>query len=250
MVLALLCANTVCVGVNQIYDVKVDRINKPFLPLAAGELGVSKAWNLVLASLVVGVGLASFIFSPPLAFLYTAGLFLGSAYSVPPFRFRRFPLAAAFIIACVRGCMLNFWVYHAVKEAFLLPFEWDPVVLFLTRFMTVFAAMIAVTKDLADVKGDIAGKIKTFAATFGLERTATAATSVLALNYMAAVIEGLWRGSRIFNVPAMVGGHLAALAYLLWSRWQLHQRGGERAGLFYMRIWDLFYFEYLLYLFL
>lgn len=250
MVLSLLCANTVCVGVNQIYDVKVDRINKPFLPIAAGELGVSRAWGLVSLSLVVGVGLAASLFSPPLAAIYTVGLFLGAAYSVPPFRFRRFPLAAAFIIACVRGCMLNFWVYHAVKEVLCMPFEWDPVVLFLTRFMTVFAAMIAVTKDLSDVKGDVAGKIETFAARFGPSRVASVATIILALNYLSAIAEGAWRGAKVFNVPAMVGGHFIALAFLLWSWRKLDQRRGERADLFYMRIWDLFYFEYVLYLLL
>jgi len=250
MVSALLCANTVCVGVNQIYDVDVDRVNKPFLPIAAGEMGVARAWLVVGAALVAGTSIVTWLFSPPLAFLYTAGMLLGSAYSVPPFRFRRWPLAAAFIIACVRGCMLNFWVYHAVKEVMLRPFAWDPVVLFLTRFMTVFAAMIAVTKDLADVKGDVMGNIKTFAASFGMNRVATGATIVLGLNYAAAVLEGLLRGPGVFAPGAMLGGHLAALAYLVWSWRQLQRGRGEGADAFYRRIWHLFYFEYVVYLFL
>ena len=35
-VLALLCGNGFIVGINQIYDVDVDSVNKPFLPVAAG----------------------------------------------------------------------------------------------------------------------------------------------------------------------------------------------------------------------
>ena len=35
-VLALLCGNGFIVGINQIYDVDVDTVNKPFLPVAAG----------------------------------------------------------------------------------------------------------------------------------------------------------------------------------------------------------------------
>ena len=35
-VLALLCGNGYIVGINQIYDVDIDTINKPFLPVAAG----------------------------------------------------------------------------------------------------------------------------------------------------------------------------------------------------------------------
>ena len=36
-VLALLCGNGYIVGINQIYDVDIDTINKPFLPVAAGR---------------------------------------------------------------------------------------------------------------------------------------------------------------------------------------------------------------------
>jgi 4-hydroxybenzoate polyprenyltransferase len=36
--LALLFGNAFIVGINQIYDVDIDKINKPFLPMAAGEV--------------------------------------------------------------------------------------------------------------------------------------------------------------------------------------------------------------------
>lgn len=35
-VVALVCGNGYIVGINQIYDVEVDKVNKPFLPVAAG----------------------------------------------------------------------------------------------------------------------------------------------------------------------------------------------------------------------
>ena len=41
---ALLCGNGYIVGINQIYDVDIDKVNKPFLPVAAGELTVPLAW--------------------------------------------------------------------------------------------------------------------------------------------------------------------------------------------------------------
>lgn len=34
---ALLCGNGYIVGINQIYDVDIDVVNKPFLPVASGE---------------------------------------------------------------------------------------------------------------------------------------------------------------------------------------------------------------------
>ena len=35
-VVALLCGNGYIVGINQIYDVDIDIVNKPFLPIASG----------------------------------------------------------------------------------------------------------------------------------------------------------------------------------------------------------------------
>lgn len=36
-VLALLCGNGYIVGINQIFDDDIDKVNKPFLPIASGE---------------------------------------------------------------------------------------------------------------------------------------------------------------------------------------------------------------------
>ena len=55
------------------------------------------------------------------------------------------------------GFLLNFGVYYATREALGLPFVWLPPVAFLARFMTVYAAVIAVTKDLGDIEGDKKG---------------------------------------------------------------------------------------------
>jgi homogentisate solanesyltransferase len=65
---------------------------------------------------------------------------------VPPFQFKRFPFIAGIIIATVRGFLLNFGVYYAVREALSIPFVWNSVVLFISSFMTVFATVIAITK--------------------------------------------------------------------------------------------------------
>jgi homogentisate solanesyltransferase len=82
------------------------------------------------------------------------GTFLGMIYSVPPFRTKSNPILAGLTIATVRGFLLNFGVYYAVKDAIGAPFSWSPKVSFIARFMTAFATIIAVTKDLPDTEGD------------------------------------------------------------------------------------------------
>ena len=78
-------------------------------------------------------------------------------------------------------------MYYATREALGLSFVWSAPVAFLARFMTVYAAVIAVTKDLPDVAGDIKGGIDTFASRLGVRKVANGASAALALNYAAAV---------------------------------------------------------------
>lgn len=95
--LALLCGNGFIVGINQIYDYGIDKVNKPFLPIAAGDLSVPAAWTLVAALAVLGVGIVATNFGPLITALYTLGLLLGTVYSVPPFRLKQHPVPAFLI---------------------------------------------------------------------------------------------------------------------------------------------------------
>lgn len=77
------------------------RVNKPYLPIAAGDLSVKSAWFLVIFFAVTGLLIVGLNFGPFITSLYSLGLFLGTIYSVPPFRMKRFPVAAFLIIATV-----------------------------------------------------------------------------------------------------------------------------------------------------
>lgn len=79
----------------------VCRVNKPYLPIAAGDLSVKSAWLLVVFFVVTGLLIVGMNFGPFITSLYSLGLFLGTMYSVPPFRMKRFPVAAFLIIATV-----------------------------------------------------------------------------------------------------------------------------------------------------
>ena len=151
---ALLFGNAFIVGINQIYDKEIDEMNKPFLPVASGEMSKRAAWVAVIASGIAGPILVKTLFPPLLFQLYCFGIFIGGIYSVPPIRTKRNPILAGLTIAIVRGFLLNFGVYYAVKDALGLPFGWSPKVAFIARFMTAFATVIAVTKDLPDIEGD------------------------------------------------------------------------------------------------
>jgi hypothetical protein len=110
-VLSLLLGNLFIVGINQIYDVEIDQINKPFLPVAAGRISPRAAWALVVGSGghllrsprtatlrvdvraavcagLAGLALVKACFSPLIFYLYLFGTTVGGLYSVPPFQVR------------------------------------------------------------------------------------------------------------------------------------------------------------------
>ena len=96
--------NICIVGLNQLYDVEIDKVNKPYLPLAAGDLSIVAATWIVsmtgAASLALGVASASM----PLVGTLVGSLLLGIAYStdLPFLRWKRFPLLAMACILSVR----------------------------------------------------------------------------------------------------------------------------------------------------
>lgn len=81
------------------------RVNKPYLPIAAGDLSVQSAWLLVIFFAIAGLTVVGFNFGPFITCLYSLGLFLGTIYSVPPLRMKRFPVAAFLIIATVKAVL-------------------------------------------------------------------------------------------------------------------------------------------------
>ncbi len=145
-ILSLLLGNVFIVGINQIFDVNIDKINKPFLPMASGRMSSRMACVVVAFSGVMGSILVATYFSKLILGLYLFGLLIGGLYSAPPVRLKRYPTLAAMIIAFVRGFLLHFGIYTAVTEAFELQFLWSRQLIFLCRFMPVFAGVIAVTK--------------------------------------------------------------------------------------------------------
>lgn len=244
---ALLMGNAFIVGINQIYDEGIDKMNKPFLPVASGEMSKRFAWAAVLACGAIGP-LIVLKFFPPLLFkLYMLGWTLGAVYSVPPFRTKQNPILAGLTIATVRGFLLNFGVYYAVKDAVGAPFTWSPKVAFIARFMTAFATVIAVTKDLPDTEGDKKFKIDTFATKIGVHKIAKGATACLLLNYVHAILTGALSSPGTFEKIPMIGGHLG-LAFMLLLRFkELDPESMRSIKKYYKHIWDLFYLEYALY---
>ncbi|KAJ6839585.1 putative homogentisate phytyltransferase 2, chloroplastic [Iris pallida] len=247
-VVALICGNGYIVGINQIYDIGIDKVNKPYLPIAAGDLSVQSAWILVLAFAVAGLLIVGWNFGPFISSLYSLGLFLGTIYSVPPFRLKRYPVAAFLIIATVRGFLLNFGVYYATRAALGLTFTWSLPVAFITAFVTVFALVIAITKDLPDVEGDRKFQISTLATKLGVRNIAFLGSGLLLANYLCAILVAIYM-PQAFRRNLMIPAHALLALGLIFQTWVLEQANYTKEAIseYYRFIWNLFYAEYIIF---
>jgi homogentisate phytyltransferase/homogentisate geranylgeranyltransferase len=234
--------NVAIVGVNQITDVGIDRINKPHLPLAAGDLSRDAAWRIVAVAALVPVVLA--LSQGPLELAaVVAALAVGAAYSLPPVRLKRFPIVASLCISGVRAIAVNLGMYGHFAVAFGDGSPTIPSAVWaLTVFVLPFSFAIAVLKDVPDIEGDRRFRIATFTVRLGERRAARLGIAVLAAAYAGMIVFGPVLVDDA-NGLVLAAGHAVALALLIgWAR----RADPSDFSAFYMRVWGLFFAEYAL----
>jgi len=106
-------------------------------------------------------------------------LVVGAAYSLPPVRLKRFPLAAALCISGVRSAVVNLGMYGHFALVFGGALTIAPSVWALTAFVLPFSFAIAVLKDVPDMEGDRRYRIATFTVRLGPQRWPTLPARVL-----------------------------------------------------------------------
>lgn len=247
-----IACNLYIVGINQLADVELDRINKPYLPLPAGALSMVQARHIVRAALVIALAL-SLCISPWLLLVVGAAAFIGWAYSMPPFRLKRHHLPAAIAISTVRGVLINlggFMVYdHLVNGALPVPAH----VWMLAAFITAFSICIAWFKDLADVPGDARYGIRTLAVLYTPRTALFAGLLLLTAAYTATIFllgtHITTDATEALRTRILFWGHVALYLLFLLNMIAVRTDHPSSVKRFYTRFWAFFFAEYLLFLF-
>jgi 4-hydroxybenzoate polyprenyltransferase len=232
VVLGSICAaflNAANNALNQIYDLEIDRINKPKRPLPAGALTIRQAWIFTWIMFALGLIPTWWVvvypyttwrakFSAPLTehecfFIYLAAFVSTFIYSVPAFgRTKAHPIGANLTIAIPRGCLLKVAGWTMVARA--TTFEpW-----FIGSIFMFFLLGAASTKDFSDMKGDLAGGCRTLPIVFGVRRAAYMIAPFFVLPWLLMPLGaslGILTGNRlaldILGVGLVVWG-----AYTVW----------------------------------
>ncbi len=243
--IACLCGNVYIVGLNQLTDVEIDRINKPHLPLASGEFSLPQGrWIIgITGFLAIAVSALSgwWLFAT-----VVVSLSIGTAYSVPPMRLKQFPFFAAFCILTVRGIVVNLGLFLHFSQKFQFEEVITANVWTLTLFILLFTIAIAIFKDVPDLEGDQQYNIATFTLILGKSTVFNISRSVITLCYLGMASAGIfWLHS--INAGFFVSYHLILLALLWWRSREVDLAEKSAIASFYQFIWKLFFLEYLLF---
>ena len=156
-------------ALNQIYDLDIDRVNKPKRPLPSGRLSRKDAWMFTLAAYAIALVLASFV--QPAGrhecfWIVVAATIITVLYSAPPFRTKRLGIWANVTIAVPRGVLLKVAGWSAVKT--IMGTEpW-----YIGAIFGLFLLGASTTKDFADMEGDARGGCRTLPIIYGVRRAA------------------------------------------------------------------------------
>ena len=250
LIIAITC-NVFIVGINQVADVHIDKINKPYLPIPSGLLSVQQAKIIVYAALCISLGLALFI-SPYLFGIIAMATSIGWAYSMPPFYLKQHHISAALAIATVRGVLLNaggFFVFnHLINNSLEMPENMKV----LTLFIIVFSIVISWFKDLPDIEGDAKYHIKTFAILYSPRVVLIAGNLLVGFAYAFTIslkwLDYISEDMASFKTSVLLYGHLILLGLFIINAFSIRLNKHESIKKFYKRFWWFFFAEYALYL--
>ena len=185
--IAALGCNVFIVGINQIADVEMDKINKPYLPLAAGTLSRKNAMAIIVTALAIAL---VFAFAASLFYfiLIIIILLIGIAYSLPPLYLKQHHLPAALAITLVRGLLVNVGIFLHFQKTINGNYNLPGHIWCLAAFIMAFSIAIAWFKDLPDTEGDEKFHVRTLAVLYSKKNALTGGTLMVGIAYVAVLI--------------------------------------------------------------
>jgi 4-hydroxybenzoate polyprenyltransferase len=190
-------------ALNQIYDLEIDRVNKPKRPLPSGRLTIPQAWRFTHVTYVLALVLA-WLVAPQgrheCFWLVAVAVVCTYIYSVPPLRTKRLGIWANVTIAIPRGVLLKVAGWSSVKTIMGVE-PW-----YIGAIFGLFLLGATTTKDFADMDGDRRGGCRTLPIQYGVRRAA-------------------WMISPSFVVPFMMIPLGAGLHVLTGNFWLLQALG-------------------------
>jgi 4-hydroxybenzoate polyprenyltransferase len=179
--------------VNQIFDIEIDRVNKPARPLPSSRMKMKYAVVLAICLYILSIFL-SYLVSIQYFIIVLITAFITYAYSGYPFRTKRFGILANITMAIPRGGLLIIAGWSAVRSVF------EPEVWFIALIFFLYILGASTTKDFSDIEGDRKGGCSTLPIILGVKRAVIAITPAFVVPFILIIIfrvVGLLTGNAI-----------------------------------------------------
>jgi 4-hydroxybenzoate polyprenyltransferase len=213
-------------AINQIYDLEIDRVNKPRRPLPSGTLSMGEAWGFTWATFALAFLLAWLAAPQGRRECFWIVLFtsvLVWAYSAPPFRTKRHGVWANVTIAVPRGLLLKVAGWSTVKTVF------DAEPWYIGAIFGLFVLGASTTKDFADIEGDRAGACRTLPIVYGVKAAAWMIAPFFVLPF-ALIPVGVWTGYLTGNSTLLLVLGPTLILYGVYTVYLLVRRPEELAA--------------------
>lgn len=209
LLLACLSGMIVMAGanaINDVFDLNIDRINKPGRPLPSGQVSVLSARIFALTLFVIACTIAAFIHLLGFGIAVTASVWL-YVYS---WRLKRTVLWGNFSVAFITGLA---FVYGGLAVG-----RWKKaLVVGIFAFLFHFAREII--KDMEDIEGDKSDGVTTLPIQYGLKKAQILATGLMIvlsgltiLPYVAGIFNTLY----LIIVLAGIDTVLFVVIFSMW----------------------------------
>ncbi|XP_076955905.1 homogentisate phytyltransferase 1, chloroplastic-like [Bidens hawaiensis] len=235
-------------GFNQICDIEIDKINKPYLPLASGELAMKTAIIVTALSAIMSLSIVLISGSRPLFCGLFAWFLVGTAYSanvLPLLRWKRFPYTAVLYMINSRALAIPFGYYVHAKNAIRGGVVLSRRHFFSIAMLMVFSVVLILFKDIPDIKGDEMHGIKSLASQIGPERMFWSCIWLLGMAYGVSILVGATSSSTLSKYMTVLG-HFATVSTLWVRAKSVDLKNMTSVSSMYLFLWKLFYVEYLL----
>jgi geranylgeranylglycerol-phosphate geranylgeranyltransferase len=210
LALAAISAALITIGanvINDIFDIEIDRINKPERPLPAGQVSKSEALIIFIVSYLIAWLLAITVSIAMFIMAFISGLIL-IFYS---YKFKRVVLAGNFIVSLVSGLA---FIYGGMAVERVSGTIFPALFAFLYHFGR------EVIKDLQDVAGDSKKGADTLAVVYGTRPALITMSIIFGLLILLTIIPYILELYGIIYMLIVVLGIYPVLAYVIYSCWK------------------------------
>jgi 4-hydroxybenzoate polyprenyltransferase len=160
----LVMVNAASNALNQVADVEIDKINKPYRPIPAGIVSTDEAMTIALILYLVALLRAALV-NLYFGMFVCAIMIITVFYSIPPVKLKRRVWIANISIASTRGL----FGFVAAWCIFGSPF--NPTPWLIGTIIAIYLLGAITTKDFTDIEGDKMYNVKTLPVVYGTQKS-------------------------------------------------------------------------------